>query len=113
MNFRAMAIEKVCKALCIALVCLLVVACSNSLSEQEAEAIALEFLSTKGIFYTSSQDGKQNVPQYETTVLTSEKQGSMWKCLIGISSEVNGTTKKAYVSLGVQNNGEVQVLATN
>ena len=83
------------------LACLVVAACSPSISGEEAERAALEFIESRGIFYTRTAEGMSDVPGYTLSVVGSEKAYGSWLFEIEASAEVNGTTKRAEVRVAV------------
>ncbi len=94
------------------LACLVVAACSPSISGEEAERAALAYVESRGIFYTRSAEGMSDVPDYALTVIQKEMRQGAWLVVIEASAEVNGTLKRANVRVAVDaRTGEAAFLA--
>lgn len=83
------------------IISLLLAACSPSLSEEEAERAAREYVEGRGIFYTRTAEGMNDVPDYALSVVRSEKAYGSWLFEIEAAAAVNGTVRRAEVRVAV------------
>ena len=100
---------------CIVVLCLLLVGgCSSALSEGEAEEKALEFVRSQGMFYTRAGDDVSDVPDYRLAVQSGEERYENWVFVIEVSGLVNGTVKRAELTVGVDlRTGTVRLLSSS
>jgi hypothetical protein len=79
-----------------------------SLSQAQAEDIALSFVSQRVRFYTSEENVTATVQQYNREVLESYKVDSGWYVLVHVWSAAGNTSKQARMSVVVDSTGKVQ-----
>ena len=77
-----------------------------TISAEDAEGIALDYLSERGKFFTVDENQTKTVADYTFDVVE-VRQGSQFEVIVNVSSEIVNTTKSAVVAVIVSRSGEI------
>ena len=80
------------KFIAISLFLLFLIGCS-SIDQKNAEWIAKNFIEERVKFFSTEEDEKKDLPQYDITSITSYKEGRLWSVVLHIESKLNNETK--------------------
>jgi len=87
---------------------LLISACSASISQQQAESIALGFIAQNVKFYTKSENTSSLVGEVNVPTATSYLEGDVWVVVAHITTSINQTEKKNDIVVKVDHRGRVR-----
>ena len=84
----------------------LLIAC-QSLSQKDAEGIALRFIDDNVKFFAQGKNDSTIIEKVNPPIASSYREGKLWVVLVHVSSELNGTEKKNDLIVKVDKNGEI------
>ncbi len=94
------------KILSVLALAVLLSACS-SISKEQAEGKALEFVKANVKFYTKGSENRSDVPSYNFDRMTSYEKDGVWNVAVHVSAIIANDTKENDILVGVDKNGKV------
>ncbi len=82
-------------------------ACAASVSQSQAEGIALEFIKQNVKFFTKGDNASSLVDEVTVPTATSYKEGDVWVIAVHVSTVVEGIEKKNDLIVKVDEDGKV------
>lgn len=84
----------------------LIVGCT-SITQDEAEAKALQFINENVKFFAREENSTLNLPGYRVESMTSYKEDNNWVVAVHVSAELDGEIKKNDLLVKLNRKGEV------
>lgn len=97
---------KIGKFILVGLFLLFLIGCS-SIDQGHAEWIAKNFVEQRVKFFSTEEEEKKDLPQYNISGITSYKEGKLWSVVLHIESKVKNETKDNDLVVKVNRKGKV------
>jgi hypothetical protein len=91
----------------VVIVALFIVACASSISQQQAESIALQFIEQNVKFFTRGENASSFVDDVNVPTATSYREGDVWVVVVHVTGVVDGVEKKNDLVVKVDKKGTV------
>ena len=86
---------------------ILAVSCSSSISQQDAEEIAKDFVEERVKFFAKDVNDTVDLPVYTFDSVTTQKEGNMYIVSIDVSAKLRNETKNGSVIVTLDNKGKI------
>lgn len=84
--------------------------CSSGISAEEAEKVALDFITEHGRFFSNEDVGRLDIIKYKYLDVETTPKEDGYEVSLTVTAKVNNVTRSASVVATVDNNGQVQGL---